>query len=104
MPLKDLKEINTLEFTKYVVANKIDHETAFAWWLTFTLQKRNRIVFKLQNKYWNTTYKFGIEVSTSVKLSYETYDEAGINFWRKSIAKEMLKVKVAYVEKEETPE
>ena len=39
-----------------------------------------------------------------MKRVYGIDDGTGTDFWRKSIAKEMLKVKVAYVEKEETPE
>ena len=28
---KDINEINSIKITKYLVANKIDHEPAFAW-------------------------------------------------------------------------
>ena len=32
-PLKDLKEFNPIEVSEYAVANTIDHEPAFAWWV-----------------------------------------------------------------------
>jgi hypothetical protein len=31
--LKDLKESNPVEVAEYAVANKIDDEPAFAWWV-----------------------------------------------------------------------
>ena len=98
-----LRNINQDEIAGYVAAKNIDHVPAFAWWVKFTLQKQNIIVSKLQRKYWCTTHKFGIEVPTSVKLAYEIDDEKGNYICRKSIAKEILKVKVSYREKEETP-
>jgi hypothetical protein len=60
VPLKDLKETNPIEVAEYAIANKIDHEPAFAWWVKTVMKKRERIVSKLQKKYWRTEYKFGI--------------------------------------------
>ncbi len=102
--LKDLKDSNPVELAEYAVANKIDHEPAFAWWVPFTLRKRNRIVSKMQKKYWRTSHKFGIEVPTTLRRAYEIDEDTGTDFWQKATAKEMTKVKVAYEEKEETPE
>ena len=39
-----------------------------------------------------------------MKQSYNIDDNTGTDFWRKLISKERLKVKVAYVKKEETQE
>ena len=65
--LKDLKDSNPVKLYKYAMANKIEHKPYFAWWVTFTLQKCNRIVSKLQMKYWCTTHKCGILVPKYVK-------------------------------------
>ena len=43
-PLKELKESNPIEVSEYAIANKIDHEPAFAWWGQNTLHKSNRII------------------------------------------------------------
>ena len=93
--MKDLKERNPFELEEYAVANKIEHEPSFAWWVSFTLRKRNRIISKLQKKYWCTTHKFGVKVPRTVKRAYEIGEETGTELWRKAIAKEMIKVKVA---------
>ena len=81
--MKDIKESNPVELSKYVLANDIDTDPAFAWWVLFTVIKRNRIASKLQNKYWRTTHKFGIEVPTPVKRAYDIDDETGTEFCRK---------------------
>jgi hypothetical protein len=89
---------------EYAVANKIYNEPAFAWWVPFALRKRNRVISKLQKKYWRTTHKFGIEIPCSVERARQIDEETGTDFWMKALAREMKKVKVAYEEKDETPE
>ena len=102
--MKGLNESNPVDIAEYVVSKKIYHEPAFKWWVPYTLRKRNRIIPKLQKKYWRKNCKFGIEVPSSIKRAYEIYEETHTDLWRKVIAKEMLKVKIAYVENEATPE
>eukprot|EP00980_Cylindrotheca_fusiformis_P014246 scaffold3766_cov80-Cylindrotheca_fusiformis.AAC.1 len=46
LPLKDLKESNPVEVAEYAVANKIEEEPAFKWWVPYVLKKRNRILSK----------------------------------------------------------
>ena len=41
--LKDLKESYPVQTADYAVAAKIAMEPAFAWWVPYTLKKRNRI-------------------------------------------------------------
>ena len=57
VPLKDIKESNPLEVTRYAVANKIDDEPAFAWWVQTALHHQRCIIAKVQGKYWRTTHK-----------------------------------------------
>jgi hypothetical protein len=51
IPLKDLKEFNPIEVAEYAIANRISDEPAFSWWVPTVIQKRNRIIAKLQKKY-----------------------------------------------------
>jgi hypothetical protein len=53
--LKNLKESNPIEIVDYAVANRIDQEAAFAWWVPYTLCKRNRI--NAAFKTWTTKKK-----------------------------------------------
>ena len=37
VPLKDLKESNPVELAEYAVANQINEEPAFKWWVPYVL-------------------------------------------------------------------
>ena len=103
--LKDLKESNPIELAEYAVANRIVDEPAFKWWVPHVLRKRNRIISKVKNRYWQTTHKYGIRLPHSVNEALEIDRITGTDFWSKAINKEMTKVKVAWKAHEEhTPE
>ena len=65
--LKDLKEAYPVQTAEYAVVAKIATEPAFAWWVPYTLKKRNRIISKVKSKYWLRTHKFGIQIPKSVE-------------------------------------
>jgi hypothetical protein len=94
--LKDLKESNPIEVAEYAIANRIGDEPAFSWWVPTVIRKRNRIIAKLQKKYWRTEYKFGIRVPKTVEEALEIDRATGTQHWEKALWKEMSKVKVAY--------
>ena len=48
VPLKTLKVMNPVEFTKCAVANKIDEKVAFAWWVPQVMQKCDQIIKKVK--------------------------------------------------------
>jgi hypothetical protein len=60
--LADLNESNPIEVAEYAVAHGIDSEAAFAWWVPYTLKRRNRIIAAVNKRYHKRTHKFGIEV------------------------------------------
>ena len=39
MDFKDVKEASTIELDEYAVSDKIDYETAFAWWVHYVFKK-----------------------------------------------------------------
>ena len=49
--LKDLKASYPVQIAEYAAQAKISEEPAFAWWVPFTLKKRNRIIAKIKSKY-----------------------------------------------------
>ena len=106
VPLKELKASNPVELTEYAVANRIDDEPAFNWWVSHTLRKRNRIISKVKSCYWRTTHKFGVKLPKSVKEALEIDRLTGTDLWAKAINKEMSCIKVAWKKYEEniTPE
>ena len=66
IPLKEVKESKPVELAEYAVNNHIQDEPAFAWWVPFTLKRRNRILSKIKCKYWKIIYKFGIRLPHSI--------------------------------------
>jgi hypothetical protein len=96
IPLVDLKDSNPVELAEYAVANKVQEEPAFKWWVSTVLRKRNRIIAKLKSRYWSTSHKFGGRLPKSVREALAIDEETGTTFWRDAIQKEMEKVKVAF--------
>ena len=94
--LADLKESYPVQLAEYVIANGIDNEPAFNWWVAKTIRKRDRIVSKVKKKYWQTTHKFGIRILKSVIEVYEIDGDTGTDFWTKAIEKKMKNVRIRF--------
>ena len=94
--LAELKESHPIEVAEYAVANRIQEEPAFKWWVADVLRKRNRIISKVKKRYWRTTHKFGIRLPHSVKEALAIDKETGTTFWWDAIKKELNKVMVAF--------
>jgi hypothetical protein len=54
VPLVELKESNPVELAEYAIANRLQEEPAFKWWVSLVLCKRNRIIGKIKSRYWST--------------------------------------------------
>jgi len=94
--LADIKESYPVQLAEYAVANKIDHEPAFKWWVEKTLKRKARMINKVKSKYWRNTHKFGIEIPKSISEAYRIDRETGTNHWTKAIEKEMRNVRIAF--------
>ena len=94
--LKDLKVSNAVELAEYAVANNIDDEPAFNWWVKRTLKKRDMIISKVKTKYWKTTHKFGIRVPKDVEEALKLDQDNSNTLWYDAIQKEMSNVRVAF--------
>jgi hypothetical protein len=94
--LKELKDSNPIEVAEYAVANKIQEEPDFKWWVSDVLRRRNRIINKVKSRYWKMTHKFGIKVPHSVQEALHFDEESGTTFWTDAIKKELKKVNVAF--------
>ena len=54
-----------MQTAEFAVAQGIDHEPAFNWWVKHVLKKRDRIIAsirKWQTRYLKKNHKFGIEL------------------------------------------
>lgn len=94
--LKDMKNAYPLEVAEYAIANKIQDEPAFAWWVPFTIKKKKRYISKIKSKYWQRTHKYGIEIPKSVAHALALDAKNGDTRWWDAIMKEMANVRVAF--------
>ena len=94
--LADLKESHPVEVAEFAKARGIADEPAFAWWVPYTLRKRDVILAAVKKRVRKTTHKYGIEVPTSVEHAYEIDKRNGNTLWRDALKKEMYNVGVAF--------
>ncbi|KAL7475906.1 LOW QUALITY PROTEIN: hypothetical protein ACHAW6_001802 [Cyclotella cf. meneghiniana] len=90
-----LKESHPLQVAEFALAAGIANESAFNWWVTWVLKKRDRIISLVKHqstRYNQLTHKFGIELPKSVDEAY-TVNKA---IWCDVIELEMRNVRVAY--------
>ena len=86
-PLKDLKESKPVDNAEYVVGGRVSEEATFAWWVTYTLNKRYHIIAKVKARFPKKSHKFGVELSTSVEEVYRLNQKNNNTLWRDAIKK-----------------
>jgi hypothetical protein len=96
LPLSQVKESNPIEVAEYAVAQKINREPAFHWWVTKVLKKRDRLIHKVVSRCRKGNMKFGIAVPRTVAEAHELDRINGNTFWADAIKKEMENVKIAF--------
>ena len=94
--LADLKESNPVELAECAVVHGIDTEPAFAWWVPYTLKRRNCIIAAVNSRYHKRTHKFGIEVPKTWDDCVRLDTQNGNTLWQDAVRKEMSKVRVAF--------
>ena len=96
IPLKDMKESHLVETAEFARARGIDNEVAFAWWVPYTLKKRDVIIASITSRVRKITHKYGIETPRTIEQAYKLDEKNGNTFWRDSLGKEMHNVGIAF--------
>lgn len=78
------------------MANKLSEEAAFHWWVSFTLEKRDRIISAIKTQSHKRNQKFGIKTPQSVERALAIDQETNTSLWKDAIEKEMKHVLVAF--------
>ena len=96
--LKDVMESNPVDLAEYAIANKIDKEPAFAWWVNRVFRTRDRIAAKARSlpKYWRTETKNGVALPHSVEQALQFDHASDMKDWERAIQKEMGNVQIAW--------
>ena len=100
MELKYVKEVSPIEFSEYEVANKIDDDQFFAWWMHYVFKKRDRIIAKAKNKYWRNTHKYGVRLPKTAAEALELDRQTGHPLWENYLKRDMNKEEISYEEVE----
>jgi hypothetical protein len=82
--LTALKESNPIEAAEYVIARGIEDKPAFAWWVNFTLKKRERMISAV------------VRVPKNAEEAYAIDKVNNNSLWADATAKEMKNVRVAF--------
>ena len=74
--LKHVKDSYPIQIAEYAVANRIQEEPVFKWWVPETLRACNRIIAKVKSWYW-TSHKYGMKLHHSVQEALQIDKETG---------------------------
>ena len=91
-----MKEVHPVETAEYAPTRGISNEPPFAWWVPYTLRKREVILTAVKNRIRKTTHKYGIEIPRDVEHANEIDLRNGNTMWRDTLKKEMYNVRVAF--------
>ena len=94
--LKDLKESHLVDTAEYAKAQGIADKPAFAWWVPFTMRKRDIIMSAVKSRIPKTTHKYGIKIPTSRMDTERVDSKNGNHFWRDAIQLEMQNNGIAF--------
>ena len=78
---------------EYAVANKIDAEPAFSWWVHYVFKKQDSIISKAKTKYWRTKHKYGVRLPKTAVESHELDRQTGQTIWGNSLKKRWARQK-----------
>ena len=78
------------------MARGIADEALFAWWVSYTLKKRDVIIGKVQARFRKTTHKYGVELPSNIDNAKQLDRKNNNSLCCNSLAKEMYNVGVAF--------
>ena len=96
VPLVDLNHSNPVEFSEYAVANQLQEDPAFKWWVKYALCWQDQIISKVKTRYWRKTHSFGIIITKMVKEVLEIDKATGNNFGEPAIQKQMPNLRISF--------
>ena len=91
-----IKESHPIQVVKCAIAQGIQYEPAFNWWVFHVLKEKDRIIFMVKEcsaQYLKRTHKFGFKLPKTVKEATVTN---GNKLWQHAIQKQMENVKVTF--------
>jgi Reverse transcriptase (RNA-dependent DNA polymerase) len=85
----EIKEGYLVELAEYVVANQLQGEPAFEWWVPQVLKRKEQLIAQVKTRYLRKDEKFGIPLPKSVREALQYDQESESTYWADAIKKEM---------------
>ena len=85
VPLRLLKDNYPVQMAEYAKANQLEDESAFCWWVPYTLRKRDAILSSVKARVRKTNMKYGIKVPRTQQEAIAFDEENGNTFWQDAI-------------------
>jgi len=96
IPLKELKNQNDYDVATYAIANQIDSEPAFDWWVRHVITRHKRLIKASRRRFIRQGYKYGIKIPDTIDEAYALDRINGNTLWADAMQKEMTNVYVAF--------
>ena len=90
-----MKESNPIEVAEFAVSREIDDESAFCWWVPYTLHKHDRPISAVNARGKCATQKYGAEVPRNYTEAKMLNDRNNNTLWKDVGNKEMENLMVA---------
>ena len=81
---------------EYITSCDIQDEPVFAWWVPYTLRKRDRIIASVKSRVCKSSHKYGIEILTLIKHAEDIDHRNKNTFWQDAIKYEMSNIGVEF--------
>ena len=94
--LEAMKESHPVDVAEFAKACGIADEAAFAWWVPYTLRKRDIIIKAVKSRARKVSHKYGIDLPTSAEHARELDRRNKNTFWMDALSKEMRNVGAAF--------
>ena len=91
-----MKESHPIDLTEYSKARGLADDPTFAWWVPYTLQKKDIILSAVKIRICKMTHTYGVEIPYSISHTHEIDCKNGNIFWRDTITIEMTNIGVAF--------
>ena len=91
-----MKESHPVDIYEYSNLRGINKEPAFAWWVPYTLRKRDIIISSVNYRVSKKTHKYGVEIPNSIKHARELDLKNDNYLWITAINNEMSNVGIAF--------
>ena len=94
--MKNLKDSYPVPFDDYSVANRLQVEPTFAWWVPYIPKKIIAIIGKIKYKFWKKTQKYGIQKQRNAKKAKDIDTKNRNKLWEESWVMEMTNNRCAF--------